>query len=171
MREIVRGHEGFLRYLALREGRAVNSGVLWVTGTHYDVFGWESPKFAKPEAAAAIKGPSTPPPRHRRHRRRPRRHQPSRVRASTDERPSVESLDSAHRQAMSGGSVLILDDDDDLRAALGETLEAIFGRPWLGAGSVDELRALEASLSACDLAILDINLAAESRTGSTRSTG
>lgn len=59
---------------------------------------------------------------------------------------------------MSGGSVLILDDDDDLRAALGETLEAIFGRSWLGAGSVDELRALEASLSACDLAILDINL-------------
>ena len=59
---------------------------------------------------------------------------------------------------MSGGSVLILDDDDDLRAALGETLEAIFGRPWLGAGSVDELHALEARLSACDLAILDINL-------------
>ena len=54
--------------------------------------------------------------------------------------------------------MLILDDDDDLRAALGETLEAIFGRPWVGAGSVDELRALEANLSACDLAILDINL-------------
>jgi DNA-binding NtrC family response regulator len=59
---------------------------------------------------------------------------------------------------MSAGSVLILDDDDDLRAALGETLESIFGRPWVGAGSVDELRALEARLGACDLAILDINL-------------
>lgn len=59
---------------------------------------------------------------------------------------------------MSGGSVLILDDDDDLRAALGETLESIFDRPWVGAASVDELRALEARLGACDLAILDINL-------------
>jgi len=66
---------------------------------------------------------------------------------------------------MSGGSVLILDDDDDLRAALGETLEAIFGRPWVGAGSVDELRALEANLSACDLAILDINLGRGKPTG------
>ena len=68
-REIARGHEGFLRYLALPEGRAVKSGVLWVTGARYDVFGWENPKFANPEAAAAIKGalhaaapPPSPPP-------------------------------------------------------------------------------------------------------------
>jgi len=64
-REIARGHEGFLRYLALPEGRAVKSGVLWVTGARYDVFGWENPKFANAEAAAAIKGAlhaAAPPP-------------------------------------------------------------------------------------------------------------
>ena len=55
-REIARGHEGLLRYLALPEGRTVKSAVLWVLGQHYDVFGWENPKYANPEAAAAIKG-------------------------------------------------------------------------------------------------------------------
>ena len=55
-REIARGHEGFLRYLALPEGRTVRSAVLWVTGPHYDIFGWENAKYGNPEAAAAIKG-------------------------------------------------------------------------------------------------------------------
>ena len=55
-REIARGHEGFLRYLSLPEGRMVKSAVLWVTGPHYDVFGWENAKYGNPEAAAAIKG-------------------------------------------------------------------------------------------------------------------
>jgi len=64
-REIARGHEGLLRYLALPEGRTVKSAVLWVLGQHYDVFGWENPKYANPEAAAAIKGAlhaAAPPP-------------------------------------------------------------------------------------------------------------
>jgi len=52
--EIARGHEGLLRYLALPDGRTVKSAVLWVTGPHYDVFGWGDPKYAIPEAAAAI---------------------------------------------------------------------------------------------------------------------
>jgi hypothetical protein len=55
-REIARGHEGLLRYLALPEGRTAKSAVLWVLGKHYDVFGWENPKYGNPEAAAAIKG-------------------------------------------------------------------------------------------------------------------
>jgi len=64
-REIARGHEGLLRYLALPEGRTVKSAVLWVLGQHYDVFGWENPKYGNPEAAAAIKGAlqaAAPPP-------------------------------------------------------------------------------------------------------------
>ena len=55
-----------LRYLALPEGRTVKSAVLWVLGQHYDVFGWENPKYANPEAAAAIKGAlhaAAPPPK------------------------------------------------------------------------------------------------------------
>jgi hypothetical protein len=53
-RQITRGHEGLVRYLALTEGRTAGSAVLWVTGWHYDVFGWMSPKYAIPGAAAAI---------------------------------------------------------------------------------------------------------------------
>ncbi len=54
-REIARGHEGLLRYLALTDGRSAQSAVLWVTGPHYDLFGWENAKWAIPEAAAVIK--------------------------------------------------------------------------------------------------------------------
>jgi hypothetical protein len=54
-REIARGHEGLLRYLALPDGRTVKSAVLWVTGPHYDIFGWGNQQYAIPEAAAAIK--------------------------------------------------------------------------------------------------------------------
>jgi hypothetical protein len=54
-RQIARGHEGLLRYLALTEGRTARSAVLWVTGRHYDVFGWEDAGFAVPEAAAVIR--------------------------------------------------------------------------------------------------------------------
>jgi hypothetical protein len=53
--QIERGHQGLLRYLGLPEGRTVQSAVLWVTGPHYDIFGWGDPKYAIPEAAAAIK--------------------------------------------------------------------------------------------------------------------
>jgi hypothetical protein len=53
--EIARGHEGLIRYLALTEGRTADSVILWVTGAHYDIFGWENPRFANPEAVAAIR--------------------------------------------------------------------------------------------------------------------
>jgi hypothetical protein len=53
--QIARGHEGLVRYLALPDGRTVQSAVLWVTGPHYDIFGWGNQKYAIPEAAAAIK--------------------------------------------------------------------------------------------------------------------
>jgi hypothetical protein len=54
-REIARGHEGLVRYLSQPDGRTARSAILWVTGAHYDVFGWESPKYANPEASAAIR--------------------------------------------------------------------------------------------------------------------
>jgi hypothetical protein len=53
--EIVRGHEGLLRYLALSEGRTVRSAVLWVMGRYYDVFGWQSAAYGTPAAAAVIR--------------------------------------------------------------------------------------------------------------------
>ena len=65
-REIARGHEGMLRYLALPSGRTVKSAVLWVLGQHYDIFGWEKAAYGNPEAAAAIKGAlhaAAPPPK------------------------------------------------------------------------------------------------------------
>jgi hypothetical protein len=54
-REIARGHEGLVRYLALPEGRTVESAILWVTGAHYDIYGWENPKYANPDAMAAYR--------------------------------------------------------------------------------------------------------------------
>jgi hypothetical protein len=59
-REITRGHEGLLRYLSHGDGRTAKSAILWVTGPHYDVFGWDNPKYAIPAAAAAIKAGSRP---------------------------------------------------------------------------------------------------------------
>jgi hypothetical protein len=53
--EIARGHEGLVRYLAQAEGRTARSAVLWVTGPHYDIFGWRNPAWEIPAAAAAIK--------------------------------------------------------------------------------------------------------------------
>jgi hypothetical protein len=53
--EIARGQEGLLRYLARTEGRTAQSAILWITGAHYDIFGWESPKNANPEATDAIR--------------------------------------------------------------------------------------------------------------------
>ena len=54
-REIARGYEGLMRYLALPEGRTVESAILWVTGAHYDIYGWENPKYANADATAAIR--------------------------------------------------------------------------------------------------------------------
>lgn len=51
--EIARGHEGLARYLSLETGRRALSATLWVTGRHYDVFGWDDPKYAIPAAADA----------------------------------------------------------------------------------------------------------------------
>ena len=64
-REIARGHEGLVRYLAQRQGRTAQSAVLWVTGPHYDIFGWRNPSYAIPDAAAAIKSRRWPPRRSR----------------------------------------------------------------------------------------------------------
>jgi hypothetical protein len=54
--EIARGHEGLVRYLATDEGRTARTAVLWVTGTHFDIFGWGKATYAVPAAAAAIRG-------------------------------------------------------------------------------------------------------------------
>jgi hypothetical protein len=53
--EIALGHAGLLAYLARQDGRTAGSAILWVTGRHYDIFGWEKASYANPEAVAAIK--------------------------------------------------------------------------------------------------------------------
>jgi hypothetical protein len=60
--EIALGHAGLLAYLARPEGRTVGGAILWVTGRHYDIFGWENASYANPEAVAAIKGALAPRP-------------------------------------------------------------------------------------------------------------
>jgi hypothetical protein len=58
--QIARGHEGLVRYLAQDQGRTARSAVLWVTGPHYDVFGWRNPAWAIPGAADAIRAALAP---------------------------------------------------------------------------------------------------------------
>jgi hypothetical protein len=43
-------------YLRRDGGRTVSTAVLWVTGRHFDIFGWMDPANAIPGAAAAISG-------------------------------------------------------------------------------------------------------------------
>jgi DNA-binding NtrC family response regulator len=54
-------------------------------------------------------------------------------------------------------SVLLLDDDDDLREALHGMIEFL-GHQCLSAGSLAELRAHADSALACSVAIVDVNL-------------
>jgi hypothetical protein len=53
--EIARGYEGLARYLSLASPTRAFSATLWVTGKHYDVFGWQNSSFAVPAAADAAK--------------------------------------------------------------------------------------------------------------------
>jgi DNA-binding NtrC family response regulator len=59
---------------------------------------------------------------------------------------------------MTIGHVLVVDDDEDLRQALGDVLVEILDTGWLGAGSFDELVGLGDRALACQVAILDVNL-------------
>jgi DNA-binding NtrC family response regulator len=61
---------------------------------------------------------------------------------------------------MATGPVLVVDDDEDLRQALGDVLVEILDLGWIGAGSFDELVGLGDRALACDVAILDVNLGA-----------
>jgi hypothetical protein len=53
--EIARGYEGLMRYLSLASETRAFSATLWVTGKHYDVFGWENSSYAIPAAADAAR--------------------------------------------------------------------------------------------------------------------
>jgi DNA-binding NtrC family response regulator len=58
---------------------------------------------------------------------------------------------------MNDKAVLVLDDDDDLRAIVCDLLAAK-GATCFGVGSLDEVIALGTRALSCDLAILDVNL-------------
>jgi FixJ family two-component response regulator len=61
-------------------------------------------------------------------------------------------------------SVLVLDDDDDLREALTGMVEFL-GHQCVGAASLDELRAQSDAVQDCGVAIVDINLGADQPSG------
>jgi FixJ family two-component response regulator len=60
---------------------------------------------------------------------------------------------------------LIVDDDEDLRMALGDVVESLEKRPWLGAASAAEVTRLGPQAVAAGLAIIDINLGAGQPSG------
>ena len=61
-------------------------------------------------------------------------------------------------------AILILDDDDDLRATLGD-LFALIGEQTVGAASLPQLIGLGARALECTLAILDVNLGPHQASG------
>lgn len=63
------------------------------------------------------------------------------------------------------GTVLLLDDDEDLRNALSELIALLTGHRCLALASVAELKARREDSLACDIAILDINLGADQPSG------
>jgi ActR/RegA family two-component response regulator len=62
-------------------------------------------------------------------------------------------------------TVLIVDDDADLRAAMGDVIEGIFGLRCLGAASLEDTVALGSRALSCSTAIVDINLGADRPSG------
>jgi DNA-binding NtrC family response regulator len=66
---------------------------------------------------------------------------------------------------MATGHVLVVDDDEDLRQALGDVLVEILDTGWIGVGSFEELVDLGERALTCNVAILDVNLGAGRPTG------
>jgi two-component system response regulator EvgA len=54
--------------------------------------------------------------------------------------------------------LLIIDDDEDLRLAVADLVEATSGRRVIGAADLDQLASLGPRALACGLAIVDVNL-------------
>ncbi len=66
---------------------------------------------------------------------------------------------------MSSTGVLFLDDDDDLRETFTDLVGTVFERSCFGCRSYEELLALGDQALSCGVAILDINLGPEVRSG------
>jgi FixJ family two-component response regulator len=63
------------------------------------------------------------------------------------------------------GVVLLIDDDDDVRAAIAEILQILFNFDCLPLRGFDDLLQQAETALSCDFAILDINLGRDCRTG------
>ena len=61
--------------------------------------------------------------------------------------------------------VLYVEDNDDLRELVVELVTVVIKRPCVGVGSYEELVALGDEVLGCSVAILDINLGANRRSG------
>jgi DNA-binding NtrC family response regulator len=61
--------------------------------------------------------------------------------------------------------LLIVDDDEDMREALADLLQATYGRHVIGAADLDQLVALGHRALECGLVIIDVNLGAGKPTG------
>lgn len=66
---------------------------------------------------------------------------------------------------MSGGDVLLLDDDEDVRDALADMLMLAARRSSVRCASFEELDGERERVLACTLAIVDVNLGPRRRTG------
>ena len=74
------------------------------------------------------------------------------------ERPAMPSIPGTD-------AVLYVEDDDDLRELVGEVVAAVARRRYIGVGSYEELVAMGGAALECGVAILDINLGINKRSG------
>ncbi len=80
---------------------------------------------------------------------------------TTPQRPMPQVPESV----MSTDFVLYVEDNDDLRELVVELVTVVLKRRCVGVGSYEELAALGAEALRCNVAILDINLGPDQRSG------
>ncbi|HXU82260.1 MAG TPA: response regulator [Polyangia bacterium] len=62
-------------------------------------------------------------------------------------------------------SILILEDDDDMRTALDDVVSTLLGWPCVAVASYDELLERSEEALGCSMALLDVNLGADQPSG------
>jgi DNA-binding NtrC family response regulator len=67
--------------------------------------------------------------------------------------------------AAARSEILVVDDDEDVRLALGDIADTFCARGWVGAGSAADVVALGPRASGFGLAIIDVNLGAGEPSG------
>jgi DNA-binding NtrC family response regulator len=90
---------------------------------------------------------------------------PAQASSSVIAPPTTRPVPQVPESVMSTDFVLYVEDNDDLRELVVELVTVVLKRRCVGVGSYEELAALGAEALRCSVAILDINLGPDQRSG------